>query len=106
MREKTKRNLLVSFIMLIFMCICIMFVQSHFMSKKSRETIGEVGELYMSEVNRQMQQKFEAVTDIWLHEGQAIIQRTPPEEAVYGEEMKGRAVNEYLWKELRISRVI
>lgn len=89
MIEKTKRKLLVSFIVLIFMCICIMFVQSHFMSKKSRETIGEVGELYMSEVNRQMQQKFEAVTDIWLHEGQAIIQRTPPEEAVYGEELKG-----------------
>lgn len=88
MIEKTKQKLIASFAVLIFLCICIMFVQSHFMSMKSRETIGEVGELYMSEVNRQMQQKFEAVTDIWRHEGQAIIQRTPPEEAVYGEELK------------------
>lgn len=88
MIEKTKRKLLVSFAVLIFLCICIMFVQSRFMSKESRETIGEVGELYMSEVNRQMQQKFEVVTDIWLHEGQAIIQRTPPEGAVYGEKLK------------------
>lgn len=88
MIEKTKRKLLVSFVMLIFMCMCIMFGQSRFMSMKSRETIGEVGELYMSEVNRQMQQKFEAVTDIWQHEGQAIIQRTPPETAVYGDELK------------------
>lgn len=84
MIEKTKRKLLASFAVMIFLYMCIMFAQSRFMSMKSRETIGEIGELYMSEVNRQMQQKFEAVTDIWLHEGQAIIQRTPPEEAVYG----------------------
>ncbi len=88
MIEKTKRKLLASFAVMIFLYMCIMFAQSRFMSMKSRETIGEIGELYMSEVNRQMQQKFEAVTDIWLHEGQAIIQRTPPEEAVYGEELR------------------
>lgn len=64
MIEKTKRKLLASFAVMIFLYMCIMFAQSRFMSMKSRETIGEIGELYMSEVNRQMQQKFEAVTDI------------------------------------------
>lgn len=98
MIEKTKRKLLISFAVLIFLCICIMFVQSRFMSMKSKETIGEVGELYMSEVNRQMQQKFEAVTDIWLHEGQAIIQRTPPEETVYGEELKEELGMSTYWR--------
>ncbi len=86
--KNTQKTLLISFVLLIFLYICMMFVQSRFMSMKSKETIRQVGEIYMSEVNRQMQQKFEAVTDIWLHEGEAIIQRTPPEEAVYGEELK------------------
>ena len=45
MIEKTKRKLLISFAVLIFLCICIMFVQSRFMSMKSKENIGEVGEL-------------------------------------------------------------
>ena len=61
MIEKTKRKLLASFAVMIFLYMCIMFAQSRFMSMKSRETIGEIGELYMSEVNRQMQQKFEAL---------------------------------------------
>lgn len=87
-RNKTKKMLISSFAILITLSMCMMFVQALFMSYKSEETISEMGELYMSETNRQLQQKFEIVTNIWLQEGEGIIERTPPENAVYGEGLK------------------
>lgn len=87
-KDKTKRMLVSSFAILITLSMCMMFVQALYMSYKSKETINEMGELYMSETNRQLQQKFETATNIWLQEGKGIIERTPPETAVYGEGMK------------------
>ncbi len=87
-RDKTKKMLISSFAILITVSMCMMFIQALFMSYKSEETISEMGELYMSETNWQLQQKFEIVTNIWLQEGEGIIERTPPENAVYGEELK------------------
>ncbi|WP_251390207.1 response regulator [Mediterraneibacter agrestimuris] len=86
--DKTKKMLISSFAILITVSMCMMFIQALFMSYKSEETISEMGELYMSETNWQLQQKFEIVTNIWLQEGEGIIERTPPENAVYGEELK------------------
>lgn len=87
-RDKTKKMVISSFVILITLSICMILVQALFMSYKSKETISEMGELYMSETNRQLQQKFETITNIWLQEGEGIIERTPPEKAVYGDEMK------------------
>lgn len=87
-RDKTKKMVISSFAILITLSICMILVQALFMSYKSKETISEMGELYMSETNRQLQQKFETITNIWLQEGEGIIERTPPEKAVYGDEMK------------------
>lgn len=87
-RDKTKKMLISSFAILITVSMCMMFIQALFMSYKSEETISEMGELYMSETNWQLQQKFEIVTNIWLQDGEGIIERTPPENAVYGEELK------------------
>lgn len=86
--KQTKQMLIGSFVILVLLCIGVMFVQAFFMSRKSKETISEIGDLYMAETNRQIQQKFEAVTDIWRQGGEGIIKRNSPEEAVYGEEMK------------------
>lgn len=87
-KDNTKKMLVCSFAILITLSVCMMSVQSLFMSYKSKETISEMGELYMSETNRQLRQKFETVTNIWLQEGKGIIERTPPEKMVYGDEMK------------------
>ena len=87
-RDKTKKMLISSFAILITLSVCMILIQALFMSYKSKETISEMGELYMSETNRQLQQKFETITNLWLQEGEGIIERTPPEKAVYGDEMK------------------
>lgn len=88
MLDKTKKMLLASFAILIAICFMVIVVQSAFMNYKSKETISEMGEIYMSETNRQLQQKFETVTKLWKEEGEGIIERTPPETVVYGKDMK------------------
>ena len=57
------------------------------MSTKSYDAINEVGMLYMSEMSVQLQQKFNAVIDLQVARVEAVIKRTPPQEAVYGQEM-------------------
>lgn len=88
MIEKTKRMMIVSFIILVSLCTCMIFAQSFFISKKNEETIGEMGELYMAETNRQLLQKFASITSIWTREAKGISVRNPVEKAVYGEELK------------------
>ena len=83
--KKTKRFLIVSFSCLILLCIGALAWLLSTMGQKSGSTISEVGEIYMSEVNRQLQQKFTAVADLRISQVQGIVERTSPEEE-YSEE--------------------
>ncbi|MDE5679051.1 MAG: response regulator, partial [Lachnospiraceae bacterium] len=57
------------------------------MSSKSEGAISDIGDIYMSEMNKQMQQKFDSVIMLRISQIQGIMRRTPAEECVYGEEM-------------------
>lgn len=87
-KTKEQKKVIVSFIGMFFLCLCMVVIQSRFMSNRSQEVIGELGELYMEEMNRQIQQNFEGITKLWMREGQSIISKIPPEEFVYGEQWK------------------
>lgn len=87
-RTKEQKKIIVSFIGMFFLCLCMVVIQSRFMSNRSQEVIGELGELYMEEMNRQIQQNFEGITKLWMREGQSIISKIPQEEFVYGEQWK------------------
>ncbi|MDE6128648.1 MAG: response regulator, partial [Lachnospiraceae bacterium] len=54
---------------------------------KSEGAISDIGDIYMSEMNKQMQQKFDSVIMLRISQIQGIMRRTPAEECVYGEEM-------------------
>lgn len=73
---------------LIILCIFIFAGIGLFMSGKSEETIGEIGTIYMSEMSKQVQQKFDAVTELRLFQTEGITRRTPPDSVVYGDKMK------------------
>lgn len=73
MIEKTKRMMIVSFVILVSLCTCMIFAQSFFISKKNEETIGEMGELYIAETNRQILQKFASVTSIWTRRQKVLL---------------------------------
>lgn len=87
MFKKTKKFLISSVFGLVLLCIVIFFMLGSVMSRKSYNAINEVGMLYMSEMSVQLQQKFNAVVDLQESRVQAVIKRTPPDQAVYGEEM-------------------
>lgn len=87
MKEKGNKILMFSLAMVLLACMCVFVGITVFMGNKSEEAIHDIGDIYMSEMNTQLQQKFDAVIRLRLSQVRAITQRTPAEESVYGEEM-------------------
>lgn len=87
MFKNTKKFLIVGFSFLIIVCIFSFFGISSQMGKRSTEAVSDVGMLYMSEMNRQLQEKYITVIDLRLSQVEGVIKRTPPESVHYGEEM-------------------
>lgn len=87
MFKKTKKFLWTSFVSLIILCIIIFVWLGIFMSRKSEEAISEIGKIYMSEMNKQLEEKFKAVTELRIEQVEGIVRRTPPEESDYGKRL-------------------
>ncbi len=87
MIRNTKKFLVFSFSILISVCILIFAITSVYISGKSDGAINEIGMIYMSAIAKQMQEKFDVVVDSQILEMEGIVQRHPPEEMVYGQEM-------------------
>ena len=87
MKEKGNKILMFSLAVVLLACMCVFVGITVFMGNKSEEAIHDIGDIYMSEMNKQLQQKFDAVIRLRLSQVRAITQRTPAEESVYGEEM-------------------
>ena len=87
MFKNTKKFLIVGFSFLIVVCIFSFWNISMQMDRGSTEAVNDVGMLYMSEMNKQLQEKYTTVIDLRLSQVEGIIKRTPPESVHYGEEM-------------------
>lgn len=87
MIRNTKKFLVISFSILISACIVIFTITSVYISGKSNGAINEIGMLYMSAIAKQMQEKFDVVVNSQIMEMQGIVERHPPEQMVYGQEM-------------------
>lgn len=87
MLYKTKKFLWVSFSALIVLCVIIFSWIVVSMSHKSEDAVNEVGMIYMEEMNRQLQQKFSAIINLYLTQAEGILERTPPESVTYNENM-------------------
>lgn len=87
MIKNTKKFLVISFSILISVCIVMFTITSVYVSGKSDGAINEIGMLYMSAIAKQMQEKFDAVIDSQILEMEGIVLRHPPEEMEYGQEM-------------------
>ncbi len=84
---KTKKFLFASLIGLVILCIIIFSWTASTMGDKSKNTINEIGTLYMSEMSKQLREKFEALINLRLSQIEGIVRRTPPEKTSYGDEM-------------------
>ena len=87
MIKNTKKFLVISFSILISVCIVMFTITSVYVSGKSDGAINEIGMIYMSAIAKQMQEKFDAVIDSQILEMEGIVLRHPPEEMEYGQAM-------------------
>lgn len=87
MFKNTKKFLLISFSILIAVCIVMFALTSAYISNKSNDAINEIGVIYMSAIAKQMQEKFDVVIDSQILEMNGIVERHPPETMTYGQEM-------------------
>lgn len=64
MYQKTKKFLWISFLSVIIFCIVIFAWVYKYLGDKSEETVTEIGKIYMSEMNRQLEQKFSTIIEL------------------------------------------
>jgi len=94
MNQKTMSFLKISFVGVIFVCILVFVWLIKFMTDKTEDTITEVSNIYLSEINNQVQQKFSSIIKIRLSQLQGVYDRTPPDTSIDRED---------ILKELQIS---
>lgn len=87
MFKNTRKFLIISFSFLIVVCILSFMAIAIRIGRKSNDAVSDVGMLYMSEMNRQLQEKYTTVIELRLSQVEGIVKRTPPESVHYGEEM-------------------
>ncbi len=87
MDKRVVKFIILSFSSVAIICVAVFVWLVVYMSKNTEKSIEEVGEIYMSEVSVQIQQKFDSIIALRMEQVKGIISRTPPETAVYGKEM-------------------
>ena len=78
-RRKTLRFLWSSFVCLALLCVGVFVWITHYMVRESDKTITEVVNLYMEEMNLQLQRHFNSLVNMRLIQVGGITQVTPPE---------------------------
>ncbi len=94
MNKKTMKFLKFSFIGVVVICILVFVFLIGFMTSKTDDTITEVSNVYMAEINRQIQQKFSSILKIRMIQLEGVYDRTPPDTSIARED---------ILKELQIS---
>lgn len=87
MNKKINQFLKRSLIILLSVCIVVFVCLAVFMTRKTEESIRDITEIYMREMNTQIQQKFSSIVSLQLEQVEGIVSRNPPETVNYGENM-------------------
>lgn len=92
--KKTKPFLVAGAVAVVIACTIVFIWLLVFMDRKSEESIREIGTIYMSEINKHIQQKFFTLLHLRFVQLEGVIKRTPPSS------VKDRA---HLLQELRLN---
>lgn len=84
MKNKTNRFLVGSLIGAVLLCVCVFSVLLVVMDRKSKETINDVGNLYMSGMSEQIAMHFSTTMELRLSQLEAIVETLPPDSAEHG----------------------
>ncbi len=78
MRSRVTRFLIISIILVSALCVCIFVYQTNYMNQKSRQTITEIGEIYMSDLTEQAAAHFETTIELRLSQVAALVDSVSP----------------------------
>lgn len=87
MSKKIKNVIRFGFISVVLISVLVFVYLTVFMTQKTEESVIDISEIYMSEMNVQLQQKFKSITDLRLTQVDGMIQRSPSDSLKYGMEM-------------------
>lgn len=87
MNKKIKNVIRFGFISVVLISVLVFVYLTVFMTQKTEESVVDISEIYMSEMNVQLQQKFKSITDLRLTQVDGMIQRSPSDSLKYGMEM-------------------
>lgn len=87
MDKQIKRFFTLSIICGLAVCTIVVSLVTIYMERSTQKSIENISEIYMEEVNSQIQQKFKSIMDLRLDQVNGIIQRTDPDSVSYGNEM-------------------
>jgi len=87
MDKKANVSLKLSFCALMALFLFVFLFLTSFLSNRVHGTINEVSEFYISAMNSQLQEKFSLVIQLTSEKLDGIVNRTPPQTAVYGEDL-------------------
>lgn len=76
MNTKVTRFLVGRFVLMVLICIVIFFALMEFVSLKTNTAVNEITNIYISEINEQIKQKFSAISQLRVDQVTAVIQRT------------------------------
>ena len=74
-------------IVVIAVCLLVFFGLTTLMAYETQQTVAEISEVYMEEMNVQLQQKFSSIIRLRLQQVSGIIATNPPERSRYGESL-------------------
>ena len=86
MEKNIRKFLRNSFVSVISVCVLVFIGLVLIMGKRTEDTIDEISEIYMSEMNTQLGQKFTSIIGLRLEQVQGLIRRTPPDTVEYNED--------------------
>ncbi|MDE6204081.1 MAG: response regulator, partial [Lachnospiraceae bacterium] len=87
MEKRIKYFLRGSFVLVIIVCAVVFLGLIHVMTRKTEDSISEISEIYMKEMNVQLRQKFYSIINLRLEQVEGIIKMVPPQDAEYGDEL-------------------
>lgn len=85
--KKIKKFFLFSVISVFAVCLAVFSWGIANMQSQTETAVESISEIYMSEVSRQIQQKFNSITSLRLNQVKGIIQRSEPDSFTYGPQM-------------------
>lgn len=76
MNTKVTRFLVVRFVLMVLVCVVVFFALMQYVSLKTETAVNEITDIYISEINKQIKQKFSAISQLRINQVAAVIQRS------------------------------